>query len=1133
MTNDPMGPTGPYGETTKRRRIDEDDDEDDEEEEVEEDREDGGGGGDADATTTTSSGADVNADRRRRLIEARSADRRRRRLQAEAAELRNASFPGDEFYVGEQMREVPDPNVLGDGDDDDGDAEPGGRNDENDDDDDDDDLNDFVDADDGYGESGGEDDGDYVDDGGGGDGVDDAALFFGTNRGRRKGGVGKRRRRRREGDDDDDEEEEDDDGEDLLEDALRDYQPIAALDTYGREGIDDRDYDDLDADERAMAERVLDERDRERRRRFGGIDRGGRSGGFYGALEEQLEGEVEEDIEGRRRRRGLFGGIDDDDYDDEDGAGRGGEGRRRAGVDEDVDLDDFEGQEEVNLEAFDVPLREWIAQDKTRREVQRKFRVFLSTFREGEEDLMEDDPAAVDREGVDAAESRKRRARLLARTPPTYEERIRHMCSSNGAALEVSYLHLVAKQPTLALWISEAPRDVLDVLNEAATRHALRLFPSYHAIRDEIHVRVSDVPIVDSLRDLRRNNLDGLVKVSGVITRRSGVFPQLKLAYYDCMRCKFTTGPYRIEDATSHSSGPGDGGNGGRGDISDSHSPTLCPECDSDGPFRLNPTRSRYRNYQRVNLQERPGSVPPGRVPRTKEVVFLDDLVDIARPGEEVEVTGVFCSSYDYHLTNRSGFPVFQTYVLANHVRKREDASSASNLSEADRKLILGLAADPNIGKRIVASIAPSIYGLDHVKMALAMALFGAVPKNIDDKHRIRGDVNVLILGDPGTAKSQMLKYAEATAPRAVYSTGKGASAVGLTASVHKDPLTKEWTLEGGALVLADRGVCLIDEFDKMNEQDRTSIHEAMEQQSISVSKAGIVTSLQARCSVIAAANPIGGRYDSSCTLAENVELTDPILQRFDCLCVLQDVVDPVSDERLASFVTESHMMSVPTSDVARGRQLAPERARLESADGVDSGDLIPQALLRKYIQYARANCRPALRGGTFDQEKLRKESTSSGGVPIAVRHIESIMRMSEAHAKMHLRDYVRDDDMDASIKMMLESFISAQKFSVRRSLRRSFAKFMSSGEDRVHLLLHILQDMMRNEAMYQTIRQRQLKDKRDAAVEVLEVPLEEFESRARDRRIYDVADFCKGQEFEDAGYTLDMRRRLIVRNYA
>jgi DNA replication licensing factor MCM2 len=350
-------------------------------------------------------------------------------------------------------------------------------------------------------------------------------------------------------------------------------------------------------------------------------------------------------------------------------------------------------------------------------------------------------------------------------------------------------------------------------------------------------------------------------------------------------------------------------------------------------------------------------------------------------------------------------------------------------------------------------------------------------------------------------------------------------------------PLPLSFFLISGALVLADRGVCLIDEFDKMNEQDRTSIHEAMEQQSISVSKAGIVTSLQARCSVIAAANPIGGRYDSSCTLAENVELTDPILQRFDCLCVLQDTVDPVADERLASFVTESHMMSVPTSDVARGAALAPERSRIESSDGIDSGDLIPQSLLRKYIQYARAHCRPALRGGTFDQEKiaslyvqLRKESTSSGGVPIAVRHVESIMRMAEAHAKMHLRDYVRDDDMDASIKMMLESFISAQKFSVRRSLRRSFAKFLSSGEDRVHLLLHILQDMMRNEAMYQTIRQKQRGG--GEAPEILEVPLEEFESRARDRKIYDVVEFCKGQPFEEAGYTLDMGKRLILRNF-
>jgi len=235
--------------------------------------------------------------------------------------------------------------------------------------------------------------------------------------------------------------------------------------------------------------------------------------------------------------------------------------------------------------------------------------------------------------------------------------------------------------------------------------------------------------------------------------------------------------------------------------------PETCPneECETSH-FKLHPTLSQYRNVQRLNLQETPGSVPPGRVPRQKEVLLADDLIDIARPGEEVEVTGIFEHTFDSSLTLKSGFPVFSTFINANHVTKKEDASSASNLSENDVRKILELSRDPKIGERIASSIAPSIYGNDFCKMALAMSLFGGVPKNVNDKHRIRGDVNVLFLGDPGTAKSQLLKYAERTAPRAVYSTGKGASAVGLTASVHKDPITREWTLEGGALVLADKG---------------------------------------------------------------------------------------------------------------------------------------------------------------------------------------------------------------------------------------------------------------------------------------------------------------------------------------
>jgi DNA replication licensing factor MCM2 len=409
-------------------------------------------------------------------------------------------------------------------------------------------------------------------------------------------------------------------------------------------------------------------------------------------------------------------------------------------------------------------------------------------------------------------------------------------------------------------------------------------------------------------------------------------------------------------------------------------------------------------------------------------------------------------------------------------------------ITDEDKRRIHQLARDPNITTKIFNSIAPSIYGHQHVKMGLALSMFGGCAKNVNGKHRIRGDINVLMLGDPGTAKSQFLKYCEKTAPRAIYTTGKGASAVGLTAAVHKDPVTREWTLEGGALVLADKGVCMIDEFDKMNEQDRTSIHEAMEQQSISISKAGIVTSLQARCAIIAAANPIGGRYDSQRTFAENVELTDPILQRFDVLCVLQDTVDPVLDERLASFVVQSHTRSHPNYD--------PNDTYLNSTPQTmnpQKDDVIDQTLLKKYIIYARNKCKPQL--NNIDQDKLeklyadlRRESMNSGGIPIAVRHIESILRMAEAHAKMHLREFVRDDDVDMAIRVEVESFIQAQKFSIMRQMRRHFSKYVTFKKDDSEMLLWILQRLVKDAQMYQQVARRQQGQPLEVRTEDLEV---------------------------------------------
>ena len=319
------------------------------------------------------------------------------------------------------------------------------------------------------------------------------------------------------------------------------------------------------------------------------------------------------------------------------------------------------------------------------------------------------------------------------------------------------------------------------------------------------------------------------------------------------------------------------------------------------GPWTVDVEKTVYRNYQKMTLQESPGSVPAGRLPRSKEIIVLNDLIDSARPGDEIDVTGIYVNSFDAsQIKHRNGFPVFSTHVEVNHILRKGDAFATQNLTDDDKHKIRELSTDPRIVQRIINSVAPSIHGHENIKTGIAMAIFGGQEKLVKGKTKLRGDINVLLLGDPGVAKSQFLKYVEKTANRCVYTTGKGASAVGLTAAVHKDPVTREWVLEGGALVLADRGVCLIDEFDKMNDQDRVSIHEAMEQQSISISKAGIVTSLQARCSVIAAANPIGGRYDSSRTFSDNVELTDPILSRFDVLCVVKDVIDPITDRRLA-----------------------------------------------------------------------------------------------------------------------------------------------------------------------------------------------------------------------------------------
>ncbi|KAK8681481.1 hypothetical protein V6N13_053883 [Hibiscus sabdariffa] len=741
--------------------------------------------------------------------------------------------------------------------------------------------------------------------------------------------------------------------------------------------------------------------------------------------------------------------------------------------------DDDDDQGEFEMYRVQGTLREWVTRDEVRRFIFKKFRDFILTY----------------------VNPKNQHGDI------EYVRLINEMVSANKCSLEIDYKQFISVHPNIAIWLADAPQSVLEVMEDVAQRVVFDLHPNYKNIHQKIYVRITNLPIYDQIRDIRQIHLNTMVRIGGVVTRRSGVFPQLQQVKYDCNKCGSILGPFFQNSYSEVKVGS-------------------CPECQSKGPFTVNVEQTVYRNYQKLTLQESPGTVPAGRLPRYKEVILLNDLIDCARPGEEIEVTGIYTNNFDMSLNTKNGFPVFATVIEANYVTKKQDLFSAYKLTQEDKEDIERLAKDPQIGERIIKSIAPSIYGHEDIKTAIALAMFGGQEKNVEGKHRLRGDINVLLLGDPGTAKSQFLKYVEKTGQRAVYTTGKGASAVGLTAAVHKDPVTREWTLEGGALVLADKGICLIDEFDKMNDQDRVSIHEAMEQQSISISKAGIVTSLQARCSVIAAANPIGGRYDSSKTFSQNVELTDPIVSRFDILCVVKDVVDPVTDEMLAQFVVDSHFRSQPKGANMDDKAFSESQEETRASAGTDS-KILSQELLRKYITYAKLNVFP--RFHEKDMAKLtkvyadlRKESSRGQGVPIAVRHIESMIRMSEAHARMHLRQHVTEEDVDMAIRVLLESFISTQKFGVQKALRKSFRQYITFKKDYHGLLLALVREIVNNALRFEEILSGSA-----ARLNYVDVKVADLQAKAEEYEITNLEAFFSSSEFK-AFYELDEQRQVI-----
>ncbi len=566
-----------------------------------------------------------------------------------------------------------------------------------------------------------------------------------------------------------------------------------------------------------------------------------------------------------------------------------------------------------------------------------------------------------------------------------YRERISQLSVSNSTALTLDFDDLMVFDMELARNIVERPDDYFEHVNAAAYTQLETEDSEYAQKLERITVRFRSLPESTHLRMLGAANIGRLVMVEGIIVRATPVQPQVMRAAFKCKRCE--TPSY------SEQSGPF------------LKAPLRCtnPTCQSKGPFDFLQEESTFVDYQQVRIQERPEDLPPGQLPRTLNVKLISrDLVDKARPGDHVAITGIVRAEAPV-FPAAGKLRVFRLHLDANFLDIESKEPETGLISPEEEKKILELARDPWVHRNIMRSIAPSIYGYETIKEAIMYIVFGGVPKHLADIS-IRGELNILLVGDPGTAKSQLLQYIAAIAPRGLYTSGRGTTAAGLTAAVLREK-GGGMTLEAGALVLADKGVACIDEIDKMRPEDRVAIHEAMEQHTVSVAKGGIVATLNARTAILAAANPSLGRYDAYKTVTENINLPVTILSRFDLIFVLKDVPEKDLDEKMSAHILEIHR-----------KGLVP----LETPISSD--------LLRKYISYAK-NVKPVLTDDALERLKtfyleMREVTEKIEGSPIAItaRQLESLVRLAEARARIALRKEITAEDAEAAIVIMNKS---------------------------------------------------------------------------------------------------------------